>query len=152
MDRVIAVVVVFAVAGLVAFLIQRRAPQAPTQPTLYQVPTQLDRADFVRPDAPFLVAVFTSATCDTCLRVKDKARVLEATDVAYQEVSYQTDRALHDRYAVEAVPLVVIADAAGVVVNSYVGDVTATDLWAAVASAREPSSAPSPPDQHDHSP
>ena len=78
--------------------------------------------------------------------------MLEATDVAYQEVSYQTDRALHERYAVEAVPLVVIADADGVVVNSYVGDVTAIDLWAAVATARDPSSAPSPPEQHDHSP
>ena len=152
MDRVVAVVVVFAVAALVALVVQRRQPAAPTQPRRYQVPTQLDRDDFARPDAPFLVALFTSATCDNCARVKEKARVLEGADVAYQEISYQDDRRLHDRYGVEAVPLLVIADADGVVVNSYVGDVTAIDLWGAVATARDPSSAPSAPDPPDHSP
>ena len=151
MNRVAVVVLVFAVAGVVAFLLQRRRPAPPTQPTLYPVPTQLDRADFVRPDAPWLVAVFTSSTCGSCQRVVDKARVLEASDVAYQEISYQTDKPLHERYSVEAVPLLVVADAEGVVVKSFVGEVTAIDLWGAVATVRDPSSAPAPPDSHDHS-
>lgn len=151
MDRIVAVVVVFAVAGLIALLLRSRGPAAPTQPTHYPVPIQLDRADFVRPDAPFLVALFTSTTCDGCARVIDKARVLEAADVAYQEISYQTDSGLHQRYSVEAVPLVVIADAQGIVVKAFVGEVTAIDLWGAVATVRDPSSEPSPPDQHDHS-
>ena len=43
----------------------------------------------------------------------------------------------------EAVPLVVIADADGVVAKAFVGEVTAIDLWGAVATARDPSSEPS---------
>ena len=52
------------------------------------------------------------------------------------------DRALHERYAIEAVPTTLIADPEGVVVASFLGPVTATDLWAAVAEAREPGSTP----------
>jgi hypothetical protein len=151
MNRFVAVVVVFAVAGLVAWLLQRRTPAAPTQPTAYPVPVQLDRADFMRPDAPWLVVLFSSETCGGCASMREKARVLAADDVAYQEVSYQADKALHARYNVEAVPLVLIADDAGVVVNSFVGEVTAIDLWGAVATARDPASAPGPPESHDHS-
>jgi hypothetical protein len=150
MNSVVAIVLVFALAGAIAFVVQRRRPEAPTQPTVYPVPTQLDRADFDRPDAPWLVAVFTSRTCDSCARVTEKACVLAAADVAYQEVSYQDDRVLHDRYSVEAVPMVAIADADGVVVKAFVGEVTAIDLWGAVATARDPSSEPS--GHHDHSP
>jgi hypothetical protein len=151
MNRLVAVVVVFAVAGLVAFLVQRRKPAAPTQPTAYPVPVQLDRADFTRPDAPWLVVLFSSETCGGCASMREKTSVLAAADVAYQDVSYQHDKALHARYSVEAVPLVVIADAEGVVVNSFVGEVTAIDLWGAVATARDPASAPGPPEAHDHS-
>ena len=151
MDRVVATLVVFALAGLAALVVKQRRPAAPTQPTRYPVPMQLDRADFARPEAPWLIALFTSTTCDGCARAVAKARVLEAADVAYQEISYQTDRSLHDRYNVEAVPLLVIADAEGVVAKAFVGDVTAIDLWGAVATARDPSSAPSPPEPHDHS-
>ena len=60
---------------------RRRRPDAPTQPAR-SVPTQLDRADFARPDAPWLVAVFTSATCHTCADVVAKAEVLASDDVA----------------------------------------------------------------------
>jgi hypothetical protein len=146
MNRLVAVVVVFAVAGLVAWALQRRRPAPPTQPTVYPVPTQLDRADFSRPDAPWLVVLFSSETCSGCASMREKTRVLAAADVAYQDVSYQSDRELHGRYNIEAVPLVVIADDEGVVVNSFVGEVTAIDLWAAVATARDPASAPGPPE------
>ena len=57
-----------------------------------RVPTQLDRADFDRPDAPWLVAVFTSATCDTCADVVAKAEVLASDDVAVDHVEWQTRR------------------------------------------------------------
>ncbi len=149
MSRLIATVAVLAIAGLIAYLLRRRRPEAPTQPRLWPVPVQLDRSDFTRPEAPWLVAVFSSATCDSCVSVIEKARVVEATDVAYQEISYQRDRPLHDRYGVEAVPMVLVADSDGVVAKSFVGEVTAIDLWGAIATARDPSSAPEPHD-HDH--
>jgi hypothetical protein len=149
MNRFLAVIVVFAVAGVVAFFLQRRKPAAPTQPTAYPVPVQIDRNDFTRADAPWLVLLFSSETCGGCASMREKASVVAARDVAYQEVSYQADKALHQRYNIEAVPLVVIADDEGVVVNSFVGEVSAIDLWGAVATARDPSSAPGPPEAHD---
>ena len=51
---------------------------------------------------------------------------------------------LHERYAIDAVPCIVVADEAGVVRASFIGVPTATDLWAAVAEAREPGSSPEP--------
>jgi DNA-binding transcriptional regulator of glucitol operon len=138
MLRVVIVAVVVAVAFAVAFLAQRRAPHAPAR-SGHGIPEQLDRADFVNPSAPWLIAVFTSATCDVCVDTWQKASVLESADVAVQQIEYQGDRRLHDRYAIEAVPLVLVVDDRGVVRNSFVGPVSATHLWAAVAEARESS-------------
>ncbi len=143
MERVLLVVVLVAAAGVVAAVLSRRQrADAPTQPTAWAVPAQLDRADFDRPDAPWLVAVFSSPTCDACAGTHDKALALESDQVAVQDVPFPERRDLHERYHVDAVPLVVVADAAGVVGASFVGEPTATDLWAAVAELREPGSVP----------
>jgi hypothetical protein len=61
-------------------------------------------------------------------------------------VSEQARPDLHARYAIEAVPILVIADAAGVVRASFIGPHTATDLWARLAEVREPGSTPFAPD------
>ena len=144
MDRVVLALALVAVAVLVAVVVQRRRPDAPSRPA-FSVPLQIDRADFTRPEAPWLVVVFTSSTCDSCAGVWDKARHLDADGdgpVAVQEVEVTAAPELHRRYGVDAVPLVLIADADGVVVRHFLGPVTATDLWAAVAEAREPGSTP----------
>ena len=142
MERLIVALVIVAVVGVVAVVARRRrVPDAPTQ-RRFTAPEQLDRNDFARPDAPWLVAVFSSATCDVCAQVVDKAKVLECNDVAVVEVEYSADRALHERYSIDAVPTLVIADAKGVAVATFLGPMTATDLWAAVAEAREPGSTP----------
>lgn len=142
MERLLLALALVLVALAVAWIVQRRSrPAAPVR-TGYSLPAQLDRVDFDRPDAPWLVAVFTSATCDTCAGVWDKARPLASEAVAVQELEYVARRDLHDRYRIEAVPSVLVADADGVVVASFLGPVTATDLWAAVAEAREPGSTP----------
>ena len=136
MERLAVALAIVAVAVVVALVVRRRRPDAPTQPP-GTVPAQLDRADFPRPEAPWLVAVFTSATCHTCADVAAKVAVLASADVAVTEVEYGAARPLHARYRVDSVPMLVIADAAGVVRRSFLGPVTATDLWAAVAAARE---------------
>jgi hypothetical protein len=143
-ERLIVVLVLVAVAVLVALVLQRRRADAPVRPA-FQVPAQIDRTDFVRPEAPWLVAVFTSATCETCAGVWDKARHLDsgpAGPVVVQELEVGAEPELHRRYGIDAVPLVVVVDAEGVVVRHFLGPVTATDLWAAVAEAREPGSTP----------
>lgn len=139
----IALSIVALAAVLAEVLRRRRRVDPPTQrPT--QLPGQLDRHDFERPEAPWLVAVFTSDTCSTCADVITKAKVLESDAVAVTVVSYQRQRALHDRYRIDAVPGVVIVDSHGVAHATFLGPITATDLWAAVADAREPGSRPDP--------
>lgn len=142
MERLALVVVLVAVAVGVALVIdRRRRPPAPTT-TGHLLPDRVARTDFARPDAPWLVAVFTSATCESCAAVWDKARHLASTEVAVQEVEVGVDRALHGRYRITAVPAVVVADAAGDVRATFIGPVTATDLWATVAELREPGCLP----------
>lgn len=141
MSNVLVAAAVVVCAALAAFFGRRRRPQAPTQPRM-QLPTQIDRADFDEPDTPWLVAVFSSATCHTCADVVGKARALSSRDVVVHDVEYSVARDLHNRYDVDAVPAVLIADRDGVVRATFMGPVTATDLWAAVAECRDPGSHP----------
>ena len=143
MERVLLVVALVAAAVVVAQVLQRRRPEPPTQGR-WQVPTQLDRADFDGGDRPWLVVVFTSSTCDSCVTAVEKASALESDEVAFQEVPYQSRKDLHQRYVVDVVPTILAVDPDGVVQASFVGTPTATDLWAAVAEARDPGSSPEP--------
>jgi hypothetical protein len=137
MTQVLIVGAAAALAVAVGWLMQRRAPDAPTAPVTHTTPAQLDRADFARPDAPWLVAVFTSSTCETCAKVWTSTELVESTDVAIQNVEVTADGELHDRYAITAVPAVVIADSAGVARASFLGPPTSADLWAKLAELRE---------------
>jgi hypothetical protein len=143
MSRLVVAVAIVAVALAVAILLRRRRPAPPTQ-TRWEVPAQLDREDFSEPETPWLVAVFTSAACESCVRATAKAAVLAGPNVACQEVLYEVRPDLHERYAIDAVPTIVLADADGVVRVSFVGVPSATDLWAAVAESRKPGSSPEP--------
>lgn len=143
MTEVLIAVAVVAVAATVGLVLRRRqAVEAPTQPH-YDIPAQLDRADFA-PGVPWAVVVFTSATCTTCADVKSKAQVLASAQVAVVEAEYTAARHLHRKYDIQAVPIVAVADAEGVVRAGFAGPVTATDLWAAVAEARDPGASPEP--------
>jgi hypothetical protein len=122
-------------------LMRLRKPQAPTQPKM-AVPTQVDRQDFPNVESPWLVVIFSSATCHTCADVVAKAAVLATSTVAVANIEYPERKDLHERYGVDAVPLVVVVDALGVVKGSFIGPVTATDLWAGVAECRQPGSRP----------
>ena len=142
------VVVLAAAAVAVALLIERRRrPPAPTN-VRHTLPEQLDRRDFERPDAPWLVAVFTSATCHSCSGVWDKARLLASDEVAVQDVEATAAHEVHRKYAIDAVPALVIADRSGVVRAGFLGPVTATDLWATVAELRAPGTLPAEGCEH----
>ena len=132
---VVAVAVVVGAVGLGLVLRIRGRVAAPTQPSR-AVPSQLDRADF-EPRTPWLVAVFSSATCDTCADVARKASVLQSESVGVVDVEYASARELHRKYDIQAVPIVVIADSEGVVRAGFAGPVTAEDLWGALADVRE---------------
>ena len=154
MSVVVAAVIVVVAIAIALVIRSRGAVDAPTQRS-YSAPTQIDPADFVdtgsgRPE--WLVVVFTSHTCHVCADVAAKARVLESRSVAVREVEYASDRRLHERYNIDAVPTLVICDAQGVVKKSILGPVSATDLWVAVADVRDPSAHTEPRHcaNHDH--
>ncbi len=134
-----------AIALVASIVMRRRRPDAPTQGG-FQLPTQIDRGDFPQPDVPWLVLLFTSATCDACADMVQKARVVESREVAVVDVEYTANRDLHKRYRIDAVPSLIVVDAAGAVRTGFLGPVKAQDLWAAVAECRDPGSTPT----HEH--
>jgi hypothetical protein len=138
----VAAAVILAAVLVSAIVNARRRSDPPTQPRV-GVPLQLDRTDFAGV-SPWLVVVFSSATCQSCTDVVRKAAVLRSPSVDVVEAEYTSAKHLHVKYAIDAVPIVVVADRDGVVRSSFVGPVTATDLWAAVAEARHPGSSPEP--------
>ncbi len=120
MDRVLlAVAIALAVAAL-AVVLQRRRPDPPAQ-RQWAVPAQVDRADFDRPGAPWLVAVFTSATCGGCATAIARAEAVASADVVVQDVEFTASRDLHERYNIETVPMLVVADRQGVVRAHFIG-------------------------------
>jgi hypothetical protein len=148
MTQLLLVVALTALAVGAAGLVRRRSASADPLAAAAAgtagsaLPQHLDRADFDRPDTPWLVVAFTSATCSTCASVRSAAQPLESTAVAVVEVEYGAQPELHRRYSIDGVPTIAIVDAAGGVRRWIVGPVSATHLWAAVAEAREPGSVP----------
>lgn len=143
MQLLVAAVLIVVVAAT-AFVLQRRRQFDPPTQTKYSAPVQLDRNDFrdALGEAPrdWLVVTFTSATCDACADVKRKAAVLASRDVTVFDAEFGAYPELHRRYRIEAVPTLVLADRDGIVRASFLGPVSATDLWAAAAVARQPGS------------
>jgi hypothetical protein len=128
---------VLAIALAVAWWLNRNRRSAPPARDRSVVPQQLDRADFPRPDAPWLVVLFTSAHCESCEGLAGKAAPLDSADVAVAEIEYTAHRDLHRRYRIEAAPITVVADARGVTRASFIGAFDAAELWAAIATLRE---------------
>ena len=133
--RLVLALIIVAVAVVAALLLERRKPAPPTRDA-YPVPAQLDRLDFPRPDAPWLFVLFSSRTCDSCGPMVSRVCSLESESVATIQVEAKADKALHDRYRIEGVPMVVLADAEGVVRAGFVGSVDTWELEAALSEAQ----------------
>lgn len=131
-------------ALVVARLLERRRETEPPTRDAYPVPRQLDRSEFPRPAAPWLIALFSSTNCDSCITLAPKVAALESHDVATVDVEFHRRREQHERYQISGIPTIVVADADGVVRAAFVGSVSATDLWATVAELRNPGSSPEP--------
>ena len=133
--RLVVALIIVAVAIAAALVLERRKPAPPTRDA-YPVPAQLDRNDFPRPEAPWLFVLFSSRTCDSCGPMVSRVCSLESESVATVQVEAKADKALHDRYRIEGVPMVVLADADGVVRAGFVGSVDTWELEAALSEAQ----------------
>lgn len=136
MTRVYIAAAIFLLVCIAALWLRRRRPAPPLQDG-WHPPMQIDRGDFVNPEKQWLVAVFTSVLCDACEKAVVAGSFLESSDVAYQLVTAEENPGLHDRYRVEQIPLLLIADSQGVVQLNTVGPPVATELWAEFAHIRE---------------
>ena len=134
-SRLVLALGVVVVAVVAARLLERRRPAPPTRDA-YPVPAQLDRLDFPRPDAPWLFVLFSSRTCDSCGPMAVRVAALESETVATVEIEASDDKELHGRYRIEGVPMVVLADAEGVVRAGFVGSVDSWELEDALSVAR----------------
>ena len=125
------------VISAVAIIVQRRKKHD-ISVTNFEAPIKLDRNDFKDYASAYIVVVFSSQACNSCEGVVAKANVLQSDVVDVVNVDYTTTKgkALHKKYEIEAVPTTVICDVNGVVQESFIGSVTATDLWAALAKVR----------------
>jgi hypothetical protein len=141
--RLIIAAVLVLVAAAIAWRLRAHAATDPVRAP-GEVPRQLHRGDFPRADAPWLVVLFSSASCESCAVMASKVTVLDSDEIAVCEIEFGARRALHERYAIDSVPLVVIADREGVTRAAFLGPTSATDLWAAVAELRRPGSTPEP--------
>ena len=128
MDRLLLAAGLVLVAVAVAALLRRRQGDGPTQ-TRWAVPTQLDPADLGVVDTPWALVLFSSATCDSCARVRHTAgRMAEAGRATLLDLEVGAQPDLHERYGVEAVPTLVLVDAAtGLVRASVVGPLDEDD-------------------------
>jgi hypothetical protein len=135
-SRILVAVVLVVAAGGVAWVLERRRRGAPPPFGRSLVPAQVDRADFPRPDAPWLVLAWTSSACASCRDLGPKLAPLESPEVAVAEIGFPERRDLHERYRIEAAPVTMVVDAQGVTRASFTGAFAAADLWAAVAELR----------------
>ncbi len=144
MERYVLALALLVVAVAIAVVLERRRTPASVPSRRFRIPTHLDRLDFPEPGAPWLLAVFTSTTCDSCRGVLDAVEPLRSPDVAVADIAFQLERALHVKYEIDAVPAVVAVDAEGEVRASWLGAIDTGQLWSTVSDLVEGRETPPP--------
>jgi copper chaperone CopZ len=134
--RVVVAIVILAIAAGIAWWLEHRRVVAPPSQGRAVAPEQLDRNDFPRPEAPWLVVLFTSRHCESCAGLVDKALPLASDEVAVAEVEYTLQPDLHARYRIDAAPITVVVDHEGVTRAAFIGAYAAPELWSALAEVR----------------
>ena len=104
----------------VAFFVNRRNTDSPTVPKS-SLPIQIDRKDFEHPETDWILVLFSSDSCESCDKVRQLLKAQETRLLHIQEVTFPKDNFLHQRYAIESVPIVLLAGVDGVVVWSFAG-------------------------------
>ncbi len=132
MERwLLAVAVLVAAVGVAALVDRRRRPAL--APSLnHRLATHVDRADWPQATGAWALVVFSSATCDACASVRRAVAPLESESISVIDVTWERDRAVHERYRIEAVPATLLVDRGGEVRRSWVGVVEPGQLWSTV--------------------
>ncbi|MCH7788521.1 MAG: hypothetical protein IH940_03675 [Acidobacteria bacterium] len=134
MNKLLIVLFIASTAFAIAFWANRKRNASPVHPRReHTVPAQLDRLDFTKPSARWLIVVFSSSTCQACAEVLATAASFAGPDVAVQDVEFARDRHLHDRYGIDTVPTTVLVDLDGAVRAHWLGHVDSAELLTRLA-------------------
>ena len=142
MERLVVLAVLAVLGVALAAILQRRRPDPPSVPG-YRAPTQLNRAEFANQQVPILVALFSSATCDSCpvawATIQSVVKGIEDPELAdrvdHERIDIQDNPDLHRRYRIDGVPTTVVVDADGVVIQAFFGPMTDGQLLEALTRA-----------------
>ena len=118
--NLILVLLLGAFAIIVAYIANNRRTDSPSVPKS-SLPIQVDRNDFNMPGMKWLLVLFSSESCSSCIQVREILSEIPLNSIHIQEVSFPQEKNLHTRYAINSVPIVLIANLEGVVIWSYAG-------------------------------
>lgn len=133
MERYLIALAVLAVALVLARILRERRSPAVAPSRDWHLPSHIDPADVGITDGRWAVVMFSSTTCETCRSVREAAAPLESDTVALVEVPYQTEKQLHDRYGIEAVPATVVMAPDGDVRAAWIGVIEPGVFWSTVS-------------------
>jgi len=122
MSRLIVLVVLSCGASLVAVLL-RKLNYRNFVKSGWSIPGHLSREDFGFLYEPWLVVIFSSESCETCKPVVAEGMKLASLGIAIQEVAAETNKGLHEKYDIDAVPMLLLVDKFGVVRSSHLGPI-----------------------------
>ncbi|GIU85320.1 MAG: hypothetical protein KatS3mg008_2095 [Acidimicrobiales bacterium] len=124
---VLTAAVVGATAALVGLVLRRRGSQDAGL-DLHGVPVHLEPADLGLSPSEWALVVFTDSECASCASTVRSAREKTAGRVALVEVDYRIRPDLHEKYRVDAVPMLLLVADDGTVDSWFVGPPTDHDL------------------------
>lgn len=137
MTRLLILVILVFVALGIAAVLRRRRPEPPSAPS-YRAPSQVDRSEFAGTPGTPLLAVFASATCNTCPMVWAEVVEYEGAGLDVERIDVQDDPKRHQRYRIDGVPTTLVIDGDGVVLASFFGPLADGSLKSAVDSLERP--------------
>lgn len=117
---------VLAAAAFAAAAIVQRTRTSASATAIGVLPSHLDRGAFARPDARWLVVVFSADSCLACAEVISWVQGLESGDVAVQVAEVERDAELHKANGIDSVPSTVLVDADGGVHVGLLGPLSET--------------------------
>jgi len=122
MSRLLVLIVLSSGASLAAVLL-KKLNYRNFVTSGWSIPGHLSREDFGFLNDPWLVVIFSSESCETCRPVVAEGMKLTSLGIAIQEVAAETNRELHEKYDIDAVPMLLLVDKFGVVRSSHLGSI-----------------------------
>jgi len=135
-ERLLVLVAVSLLACTAASIVQRRNYRHSVR-TGSPVPVQIHRGDFPHPEIDWLIAIFTSESCDACTAVLRSAQSIDSAAVHVAKIDSTKNEKIYKLYDIDAVPLLLLANKNGVVLYYHRGPIPTDQLYKDIEEATE---------------